>query len=289
MMSIFLEEGFSSFGIPMARVGARSVHLERAMAQFRMATSSRRIFRLLSSGCSTGLIFAGDAAFRVELVKHGPDWGDAAPWLVALGALAFSIYQFFTTTRVKRLEYLDGLAKTVRDEPLLQVATQMLDWEVRTIEFRAKRYVYSVTMLEPALGVHTAQASSPSAAAAWLRGFNEIETLIRDAFDALFGFLENIQYAVDLNVITQDDVYAAPLSYYLGKLCEKDEWTHCAICRYLAGYGFPKTERLLRYYRARFSPKIEPLTEDQIQICNKDLESELRAEEVRKAAEIKGR
>src|SRR5437879_13664215 len=137
-------------------------------------------------------------------------------------------------------------------------------------------------MLEPALGVHTAPASSPSAAAAWLRGFNEIETLIPDAFDALFGFLENIQYAVDLNVITQDDVYAAPLSYYLGKLCEKDEWTHYAICRYLAGYGFPKTERLLRYYRARFSPKIEPLTEPQIPICTQDPESEWRAKAVSK-------
>jgi hypothetical protein len=160
---------------------------------------------------------------KVELVKQsgGLDWGGAAPWLIALGALIFSIYQYRTTTRIKRLEYLDGLAKTMREEPLLKVAAQMLDWEVRTIEFEEERYVYSVTMLGPALAVHTAPVFSAEISAVWKKGFNEIETLIRDAFDSLFAFLENIQYAVELKVVSEQDVYQAPLAYYLRKLCEK--------------------------------------------------------------------
>jgi len=228
---------------------------------------------------------AAEKAFEVELIQHGFSWGEVAPWLVALGALGFSIYQYFTTTRVKRLEYLDQLAKTMRDEPLLRVAALMLDWEVRTIEYAGNRYVYSVTMLEAALAVHIAPTASPIAAVVWKRGFNEIEVLIRDAFDGLFGFFENMQYAVDLNVITQKDIYAAPLAYYLRKLCEKDDWTQGAIHRYLTGYGFPKTARLLRNYRARFAPKIEPLSQAQIEICNKALESELKEEEARRAKE----
>lgn len=229
-------------------------------------------------------------ALKVEIVKHadGVDWGGAAPWLIAAAALGFSIYQFFTQTKIKRLEYLDGLAKTMRDEPLLGIATQMLDWEVRTIEFEEKRYVYSVTMLQAALAVHTAPVPSPEISEIWKKGFNEIETLIRDAFDSLFGFLENVQYAVDLGVLTEENVYAAPFAYYLTKLCEKDQWTNCGICRYLKGYGFPKTERLLTNYRARFSPTLMPFGAGEIEACNKAFEAEVKDEVARKLERATG-
>jgi hypothetical protein len=228
-------------------------------------------------------------ALKVELVKQSSaiDWGGSAPWLIALGALVFSVYQYRTTTRIKRLEYLDGLAKTMREEPLLKVATQMLDWEVRTIEFDEERYVYSVTMLGPALAVHSAPVFSPEISAVWKKGFNEIETLIRDAFDALFAFLENVQYAVDLKVATEEDIYNAPLAYYLRKLCEKDRWTSCAICRYLSAYGFPKTERMLKNYKTRYSPVIAAFSDEQILACQQGFEAETKEEEQRKARQVR--
>jgi hypothetical protein len=229
-------------------------------------------------------LFAADA-IKVELLgrDNSFSWAQAAPWLVALSALAFSIYQYFVNTRLKRMEYLERLAETIREEPLLRVATQILDWEVCTIEFDEKRYVYSLTMLEPALAIHSGGDASEDS---WKRGFNETETLIREAFDGLFGFLENMQYAVNLGVITEDDVYEAPLAYYLRKLCEKDLWTHCAICKYLTEYGFPKTGQLLRNYRVRFAPKILQLSDAQIAALQKGEASQFRKEERIRARDL---
>jgi hypothetical protein len=208
------------------------------------------------------ILLVNTETIKVELSKqsNGFDFGQAAPWLVALVALGFSVYQYIANTRIKRLEYLAGLAKEMLEDPLIQVATQMLDWEVRTIEFKGKKYVYSILMLMRALALHFTEGTfGPE--------FEETERLIRDAFDTLFNFTENMRYAVHLKVITQRDIYQAPLAYYLGKLWEKDAWTDGAICKYLEEYGFPKTKQLVRdhrKHRKRCAPKISALGEAQI-------------------------
>ena len=216
---------------------------------------------------------------KVELSKqsNGFDFGEASPWLVALAALGFSVYQYYTNTRVKRLEYLNGLAKEMRKDPLIGLATQMLDWEVRTFKFEGKTHVYSWLMLDRALADHGTDRILKGG------GFNETEVLIRDAFDALFDFTENMQYAVRLKVITRGDIYKTPLAYYLGRLCENDTWTmnpHVgeearsvsrdgAILKYLKRYGFTRTEQLLRRCRQRCAPKILAPGADKIESIKK--------------------
>ncbi len=203
------------------------------------------------------MIFTFLADARTDVWVHSADdgfnWGQAAPWLVALVALAFSIYQYYSTARVKRLEYLDGLARTAREDPYIKAAMLMLDWDVRTIELNGKRFVYSVEFLEHALWVHNAgTAVPPKIDGTHLAGFDDVEAAIRDAFDVFFGYLENMKYAVDLGVLTEDDVYSVPLQYYFDKLLEKNAWSNGAIFAYLHGYGFPKTALFLDNYRIRF-------------------------------------
>lgn len=86
-----------------------------------------------------------NAVVKVQLIgQESFGYSQVVPWLIALAAFSFSLYQYLANTRVKRLDYLDNLAKTLREEPLLRTAVIMLDWEVRTTELNEERYPYSV-------------------------------------------------------------------------------------------------------------------------------------------------
>ena len=209
---------------------------------------------------TNGLLALTNDITKVQLISDDRlNLGETAAWLIALLALAFSIYQYFSTTRVKRLEYLDSLAVSLREEPLLRAATIMLDWEVRTLEVEDKFYAYSVLLLPRALLAQNAPTPESDTASA---GFDETEVFIRDAFDTLFAFFENVQYAVHLGILKQADIYEAPMHYYLGKLVEKDAWTDGAITRYLEQYGFPKAKKLVNQYRDKI-PAPGKLTPEQ--------------------------
>lgn len=191
---------------------------------------------------------------RVQVLQdsQGFNWAAAMPWFVALASLGFGYYQYWFNHRIKRLEYLDALAKRPDDDPLLRSAFEILDWDARLIKIRRKKFAYHVFMLPGALRT---ELDDPE-----FTGFQSDEVAIREAFDALFNFFEHFCYAVDLGVLSLDDVAAFPPSYYLCRLLDKDAWLGGCITRYLRGYGFQKTAVLMRWYASHPSCQRRELT-----------------------------
>ena len=197
---------------------------------------------------------------QIQIVKDGGwDWSASAPWIVALLAmlvtLALGAFNYFFNWRIKRMEYLDKLGEELRTDKTLIAATRLLDWEIRTVTIDKVQFHYNVKMLERALVDHATLKPE--------EGFRPEEVVIRDTFDTFFGFLEKARYAVEIGLLKLEDIFASPMHYYLGKVLEKDEWTGCAVCRFLKAYGFPYTQKLLGEYRdiARFrasSPSYPP-------------------------------
>ena len=175
--------------------------------------------------------------------------------VIAAGGVVFGLYQYLVGRRVKRLEYLDGLAKTMREDPLLKAATLLLDWDLREITVGEKKFIYRTPMLNRALLNHNEMVPPD--------GFTEEESAIRDVLDAFFGFLENVAYAIHIGVITRGDVFAAPWSYYFSKMAEKDSWTGGKVSEYLEVYGFARTKQLLAAYlgHTKYKPTASPWSE----------------------------
>ena len=174
--------------------------------------------------------------------SQGFNWATAAPWLVTLASLGFGFYQYWFNHRIKRLEYLDHLAKRPDDDPMLKSAFELLDWDARLMKIGRQKFAYKVFMLQDALRT---DLDDPT-----FSGFESHEVVIREAFDALFNFFEHFWYAIELDVLSIDDVAAFPPSYYLCRMLDKDKWLDGRITSYLHEYGFPKTAQLMEWFKS---------------------------------------
>ena len=168
--------------------------------------------------------------------------------LVGVLGLLFGIYQYVISKRWKRMEYLDALMKRFREEPLLKSAGMLLDWETRPILIGDRTVDYNVTMLAHALIDHRTFKDP------FKEGFTDDEAAIRDAFDALFDFCVSIQYAIELGMVKNKDVFSSPIAYYLSKVIEKDKMSGGAVLTYINAYGFVSAAKLLKDYETSVKP-----------------------------------
>lgn len=184
---------------------------------------------------------------QVHLIpgSSGLDLTTIVSLVIGVAGLLFGIYQYFIGRRGKRIEYLDGLVKRLREEPLLKSATLLLDWETRDIKIGERTVDFDVRMLPHALADHNTFENS------MIEGFNDDEVAIRDAFDAFFDFCSSVQYVVELGMVNHDDIFSSPLAYYLNKILEKDGMTGEALTKYIRAYSFHKTNKLLEAYKER--------------------------------------
>jgi hypothetical protein len=190
---------------------------------------------------------------QVKLVGNdGITWLTALSWLGTVVVTLWALYQWDVSRRVARMQYLDDRMKLLRENPSIVSATQLLDYDGGLITLNGKPYAYSVRELPRALMPHDLLPSGEI--------FSAKEKAIRDAFDAFFDYLDGVAYAVQLGIISKNDVLNSSIEYYLHKMHEKQIWTarwaefHApgkaegVMTRYLKSYRLDRALALFESY-----------------------------------------
>jgi len=131
------------------------------------------------------------------------------------GAVLFlwALWQWRESQRWKRAERLDGLITLFESSPLLRLATHALDWNERAVAFEGTQVKWNSACVLDALRVHKEYDDVT---------YPEPQALLRDAFDALLGFLARLETAIQGGLVDQR-VAVGYFQYWLKRMHSMEE------------------------------------------------------------------
>ena len=143
------------------------------------------------------------AVFETDLLKTLIGTGGLIGIAVAFVAAFKAIYEMHQSTEQRKIELRWKQANTAKDmlheihcHPLASSAVRMLDWSEGQHSYKLESGNEGVISYEIVRG---ALSKSPASC-------SEVETYIRDCFDWFFYFVDRIEHAIQINLITDVDV-----------------------------------------------------------------------------------
>lgn len=109
--------------------------------------------------------------------------------------------------RWRRAEFGNKAVKEMLDDPEAWIALQVLDWSNRTYTIGGQQF-------------QIRDADLPAALEAIRRDFLPKEMAIRDIFDSLFFHFGRLQHALNVDLVTKNDI-EVPVTYYIGRMASR--------------------------------------------------------------------
>ena len=169
--------------------------------------------------------------------------------ILALGGLAFGLYQYYIAQKWKRAEFAAQQLEKLSADPELDLCCKLLDWAIRISpvpeKYAAltdeKTYVHDWRILHQAM---LPEESSDKADWDWQH------TMYRDTFDKLFNYLERINHYISINLISERDV--TTLRYWLEQISDPrflppDKRT--LFLRYIERYKYQGVLEMMRRFQ----------------------------------------
>jgi hypothetical protein len=170
---------------------------------------------------------------------------------VVLGGIAFIVgfLQYLKAQAWKQAEFVAAEMKAMFSDPYVKFALHLLDWNETTYDLRLftgddrlRAVHFSDLSLAAALTPHCDRP----------KGFNKAEVQIRQAFDELFGRMQQFEHYMKSNLVKEDSVLPY-LRYWLDLIANPSDdrkpiGVLHGIWRYIAFYRYDDVQHFFERY-----------------------------------------
>jgi hypothetical protein len=169
--------------------------------------------------------------------------------ILALGGLAFGLYQYYIAQKWKRAEFAAQQLEKLSADPELDLCCKLLDWAIRISpvpeKYAAltdeKTYVHDWRTLHQAM---LPEEGSDNVDWDWQH------MMYRDTFDKFFNYLERINHYISINLISERDV--ATLRYWLEQITDPrflPPEKRTLFLRYIERYNYQGVLEMMRRFK----------------------------------------
>jgi hypothetical protein len=160
---------------------------------------------------------------------------------LALLGFGFGLYQFRNAQKWKRAEFAARQLERLSTDPVLTIATRVLDWRQRDLPLPASlRLTKDEESFEHTWGALAEGIKSEKDRVIFRREM----VIYRDLFDALFTYFDEVNHYVEIELVTIEQI--GSLEYWLLQVASPRFGPEVNFAPFLRDYGYPGTIALMK-------------------------------------------
>lgn len=169
---------------------------------------------------------------------------------IGIAGFLIGMSRYEKAQKWKKAEFAAQQLEKLSNDPVLELATIMLDWEGRkvTIPDKYKHFTEEYTFVHSWAHMKKAMVGSLVPENGQY-DFDWQDVLYRDTFDYFFSYLERIDHFIDSNLISTEDV--KPIEYWLEQINKSKFNNDSVFSEYIKYFEYTGVNDLMKKFAVR--------------------------------------